>query len=548
MPRHPATILGLALVSSLAVPACGVLGLDADVLSIDAARRGFEVPARPVIVFYVDGLRKDVFETLASNGEMPRLRRHLLDRAASVRSAVASVPSLTYTNAVSMLTGCWPSSHDVWSNVWFDRDQLLTRNYDDDCERADSDLVRPSMFELYENDLTASVALPFKRASKISLASSARSAGRLAWLSWAFNRKKDADRILAEQMYEIGEQARQIGEWPAFIAVHLPATDNTGHEEGCDTEKYRKAVANLEAGIGEVLETLANGGMLETLTIVLTSDHGHHPTPRSFQLDEFLNNELQVPILHAEDNDGDDSYLDRFERYSPQRGVLITNGERVASLHLRRGESWRERPGLEEILAFPGGAGREGSTLPDRLLNASALGLIAVRDGVDAVRVHGRLGVAAIERERVADGDVAFRYRVLSGEDPLEYRRDARLASWIDEGAHPSREWLAATAELDYPDAVPQLSMAFDHVRSGDVLLFAAPGWGFSDEYAGGHGALAREEMLVPLYIAGPGIRSGAEVPAARLVDLVPTLIELVGLEIPPATRFDGVSFAPLLR
>ena len=546
MSRRPAWTLALA--SLLATTACGVLGSGPDVLSIDPNRRGFELPPRPAIVFYVDGLRKDVFETLASNGEMPRLRRHLLDRAASVRCAVASVPSLTYTNAVSMLTGCWPSSHCVWSNVWFDRDQLLTRNYDDDCERADSDLVRPSMFELYENDLTASVALPFKRASKISLASSATSAGRLAWLSWAFNRKKDADRILAEQMYEIGEQARQIGEWPAFIAVHLPATDNTAHEEGSDTEKYRKAVANLEAGIGAVLETLANGGMLETLTIVLTSDHGHHPTPRSFQLDEFLNNELDVPILHAEDNDGDDSYLDRFERYSPQRGVLITNGERFASLHLRRGESWRERPDLEEILAVPGGGAREGPELPDRLLNASALQLVVMRDGDDAVRVHGRLGVASIERARAADGEVAFRYRVLSGKDPLEYRSDPRLASWIDEGAHRSREWLAATADYRFPDAVPQLATAFDHVRSGDVLLFAAPGWDFSRGYAGGHGALEREEMLVPLYVAGPGIRSGAEVPAARLVDLVPTLVELVGLEVPASTRFDGESFATSLR
>src|SRR5262247_1674790 len=49
---------------------------------------GFEIPPTSVMVFYVDGLRKDVLEEMAAAGELPLLKRFILDRAASVDNAV----------------------------------------------------------------------------------------------------------------------------------------------------------------------------------------------------------------------------------------------------------------------------------------------------------------------------------------------------------------------------------------------------------------------------------------------------------------------------
>src|SRR6185436_17544749 len=103
---------------------------------------------RPVILFFVDGLRADVLEELELRGELPRLQRYLFDRAAHVRSAVTSVPSVTYANAVTMLTGCWPSTHGVWANDCFDRQHLLTRNYEAQREYAAADDSCATIFEL----------------------------------------------------------------------------------------------------------------------------------------------------------------------------------------------------------------------------------------------------------------------------------------------------------------------------------------------------------------------------------------------------------------
>ena len=255
---------GLVVACLLAASAC-IAGTKT--FSIDPAARGFELPDRPVILFLVDGLRADVLEDLDSRGELPRLRHYLFGRGAHVRSAVTSVPGVTFPNAVTLLTGCWPSTHGVWSNTCFDRDQLITRNYEVQRERADGDDLCATIFELMSEELTAGVAMPFERGVKISRVQSVKTGGMAFALSWIMGREEAADELLVDQFYDICEQARRIGEWPALIAVHLPAVDNVGHDRGSDGEEYRAAIVNLDGAIGQLLDVLDHGGMLDKLTL-----------------------------------------------------------------------------------------------------------------------------------------------------------------------------------------------------------------------------------------------------------------------------------------
>ncbi|MEO6711634.1 MAG: alkaline phosphatase family protein [Planctomycetota bacterium] len=548
MRRGLAVPFALALACLASAPAC-MFGGSAKSLSIDPDRRGFEVPGHPVILFFVDGLRKDILDDVAASDKLPRLSRHLFDRGARVRSALSGVPSVTYANATSMLTGCWPSTHGVWANVWFDRDALRTCNYETQRDKANEDSASPMIFEMIPKDLTATVSLAIHRGAKITLADSVTTGGTLAWLNWYAKREEKADELLAEQLFEIGEQAREIGEWPAFIAVHLPAVDHIGHVDGSDSEAYRSAVENLDESIGGALDAFARGGMLESMTIVLTSDHGHHGAPLSFALDRFLPQAIGTPALPSQENDGTRPFLERWGYYTSTNVVFTVTGEREASLHLRVHGEWKDRSSLAEILAFPEAPGEaaRASPLPERLLQSPAVDVVVVRAGENSVQVHGRRGIAVIERSPAA-ADPLFSYSLLKGEDPLGYFDDAGLQAWIKAGAHASREWLESTAEQAHPDLVPQLLLAFDHRRSGDVILFAAPGWDFSTKYRGGHGGIEREEMIVPLFFAGPGIRAGVEIKAARLVDIVPTLLDLTGTAAPAGARFDGVTLADFLR
>src|SRR5687767_1967646 len=74
----------ILVIVCVAGPGCGTLVP----FSVNANDPGFELPPTPVMVFYVDGLRKDIFEEMARAGELPLLKRYIIDRAASVDDAV----------------------------------------------------------------------------------------------------------------------------------------------------------------------------------------------------------------------------------------------------------------------------------------------------------------------------------------------------------------------------------------------------------------------------------------------------------------------------
>ena len=80
------------------------------------------------------------------------------------------------------------------------------------------------------------------------------------------------------------------------------------------------------------------------------------------------------------------------------------------------------------------------------------------------------------------------------------------------------------------------------------LVLTSAPGEEFLEHGGVLHGNTHFDEVLrVPLILVGPGIPAGLRLtPSVSLIDLVPTLVSLLGL---PAPRdVDGVDLSPLLR
>jgi hypothetical protein len=226
-------------------------------------------------------------------------------------------------------------------------------------------------------------------------------------------------------------------------------------------------------------------------------------------------------------------------------------------------EEWAIRPTLGEILTFhrrfgisENDPGMMDMTLPDILLRQPAIEYVAVRDGSDRVLFYGKNGtgthprtLAAIERERPDRQLATYRYRLIDG-DPLGYLASPSSEPMCHGGSYLSLEWLEATAKLDRPDVIPQLVDVFDSQHSGDVVVFAAARWSLSDNYQGAHGGLLREEMVIPLYFAGGGIKPGTKLPFGRLVDLTPTAMDLMGFaqRLGQNGPMDGVSRAPALR
>jgi hypothetical protein len=106
------------------------------------------------------------------------------------------------------------------------------------------------------------------------------------------------------------------------------------------------------------------------------------------------------------------------------------------------------------------------------------------------------------------------------------------------------RDMLERSRGAGLPDAPRQILQLFRSARAGDLVLAAAPGADFRGPWEvpahrSGHGSLLAEHMQVPIAASIP-----LPAMALRTVDLMPTILETLGVEAP--RDLDGVAFSRL--
>ena len=175
--------------------------------------------------------------------------------------------------------------------------------------------------------------------------------------------------------------------------------------------------------------------------------------------------------------------------------------------------------------------------------------LYAVRRGAEAlIRIEDADGLSLIRYTPVknvsqtAEGQLTFEEDWTA--DPFGYLRDpgfrAPNARQFLGESHNDKEWLEATTATDYPDAISALVHGLSWKtklarlagsQDPDLWLTATPGWNFRIEELRGadHGSLYKDSMRSTLMISGPRIRSGVDPSPLRLIDLTPTLYQLIG-------------------
>ena len=153
--------------------------------------------------------------------------------------------------------------------------------------------------------------------------------------------------------------------------------------------------------------------------------------------------------------------------------------------------------------------------------------VLLARDGAYEARSHE----GSVRFRRNDDG--SFLVLEVRGRDPLADQATDRFASLRDEVAHQNPH----RSENSYPHAFEQVAQLFDHPAAPDLCVIHSADHNWEDQggHRGEHGSLGVVQARAPFVLAGKGVRADGLVPrAARLVDVAPTVLELLGVPAGP--------------
>ncbi|HWM61068.1 MAG TPA: alkaline phosphatase family protein [Rhizomicrobium sp.] len=256
--------------------------------------------AAPVLMISIDGLRPgDALEAGARGIKVPALRNLMADGvyASGVRNAL---PTVTYPNHTTLITGVWPAKHGIANNPTFDP---LQKNmggwywYSQDIKvQTLWDAVHQTGGKVASLSWPVSVGaksidfnLPeYWRANlpeDLKLLSALSTPGIVPLL------EKKTGLTLGQADGESVEvdvgRARFAGaliaaKHPQFTTVHLRGLDHIEHESGPGSSEAKAALETLDAAVGRLIVEARKAE--PSLVVAIVSDHGFAPVEHAVNL------------------------------------------------------------------------------------------------------------------------------------------------------------------------------------------------------------------------------------------------------------------------
>lgn len=257
-----------------------------------------QTPDRHLVLISLDALRPEFY--LDPAWPAAELRA-MLKMGSAARAAEPVFPTVTYPNHTAMVTGVRPNRHGIHFNVLFDPAGGRSRWYEEAA-----DLRAPTLWHW------------------------ARAAGlRTAAVSWPVTLGAPIDWLVAERDYyarpeplvalrqastpglfeRLGvepraEMFKDVVLWDAFLTataaailrdarphlllLHLVQLDYFQHRVGRDAPEIRTALARVDGHVAAVRQALAEAGLADRATVIVTGDHGFQDVRRLVSPNEVL--------------------------------------------------------------------------------------------------------------------------------------------------------------------------------------------------------------------------------------------------------------------
>jgi predicted AlkP superfamily pyrophosphatase or phosphodiesterase len=244
-----------------ALPRIAVLLLLAWLAGCASQPARVEASARPepLILISLDGFRPDYLDW----PEAAQLSA-LAASGARAEWMQPSYPSLTFPNHYTLVTGLHPDRHGVVNNTMRDAElgqfAMHLRQAVEDGRWWGGEPI----WNTAQNQ-------GLRAATMFWPGSEAAVQGQRPRDWMRYDKAFDARRRVAQVLAWL---ARPADSRPDFITLYFEQVDTVGHDHGPDSAEVRRAVAEVDARIGELLQGLEDGGWAGRVNLVIVSDHG----------------------------------------------------------------------------------------------------------------------------------------------------------------------------------------------------------------------------------------------------------------------------------
>lgn len=476
-----------------------------------------------VVMLLLDGCRADAVQELLSQGKLPNIKRHLLERGLRVETCVTVFPSTTGPAYAPFVTGLLPKSSGIAGIRWYDRTTGRSTVYAGrEFGRINGDLA-PGFKTIYE-------LLPDESLSVFGFVDRGCNRRLMPILDLSLNKIFGQYQKMDRGLHGVFmKEALGKTKVPRYMFLSYHAPDSVGHAQGVEDPAYREGIVQIDGFVGEIARRLQELGLYDKSYWVLSADHGQSSATEHLSLAQWLSENHGLEVRDSKTRETGIHNLRAGSHRSGNDIHVEVSGNACVMFYLAPAGADPSKPVFSStVRAFPARSG-ETVDVEEALLQAPAVELVLTRNAPDVYRIRASAGAAELTRS-----PAGLAYRVVSGTDPLGY--SAHPVAGKLAGGQPATadRWFEATAQTAFPDAPLQISQLLDSPRAGDVIITAKPGWEpWTEGQAGLHGGLRREHMCVPLLLAGPGVRTGT-LPRARTIDVFPTVLEMLGLPAQP--------------
>jgi len=506
------------------------------------------VPARKLILTYVDSLRADMLARAIEEGRAPTFGA-LVERGVLIPNCVSSFPSVTPVACSELVTGVGADRHWISGMNWYHRLERRYVEYGSSLEatrafgvfRALYDLVYnmnlshlspevETLFERLDDAGARTACTPFliyrgRNRHQVSLEGLLRRAVEATKLKFRHHTWGPTDLFYGD-LYASQPVPCKSTSIPGnrdgyaaccavelikedrfdFLLLSLPDNDNYSHRHG--PEASVESIAKADACFATLVE--AAGGLdafLDQHAVILVADHAQTDVRRGLPLAELLAAEWSV--LQPSDD-------------RPELAQLaVSPTGRAAHVYLLPGD----------------GDPPEPSTVGARLGVIEGVDLVCRLEGADGMplrRDEPGMPAAGGEWAVVERGGETLRFR------PGNSVTDLREETWELEGDISVLKAKLEDGRLSsetYPDPLARIWSALTAPHSGDFIVSLAEGfeavdWGGVSHAGGGsHGSLLAGDSLGPLLFVGCGPDSASAREQWTLRDVAPVVLDHFGLE-----------------